>query len=68
MISEFKHNEIDITQWEPQTDDKFLVSFKNMGTFWKGELYKTYGLYYTTIIKEEDIKKILNLGWYLKQS
>ncbi len=64
----YDQDEIDITKWELKPGDHFLISMKKIDReLWKGELYKSYGLYYVKFFKESDIKNLLNLGWGLVQ-
>lgn len=66
-MGEYAADEIDITQWKPQKDDRLLLAFKKLGNTWKCELHKSYGLYYKTFVKESKIKEILTLGWELQK-
>ncbi len=67
-MENYEPDEIDITQWQPKIGDTFLISMKKIGAdLWKGELYKSYGLYYKILVKEAKAKEMLNLGWELQK-
>lgn len=67
-MEKYEPSEIDITQWKPKKGDKILLCVTKTDTdLWKGELYKSYGLYYKTFIKDFKVQDMLNLGWELKK-
>jgi len=67
-MEDYDLEEIDISAWKSQKYDKFLLSMTKISeNTWKGELYKSYGLYYKALIKDNKVQDILNLGWELQQ-
>lgn len=68
-MEKYESDEIDITQWEPKIGDEFLLSLKMIDiNRWKGELHRSFGLYYkTTLWNDDTIQELLKLGWELQQ-
>lgn len=67
-MEKYNIDEIDITQWQSQDGDKLLFCMTKIDKdMWKGELHKTFGLYYKTLISDEKVRDLLNSGWKLQQ-
>lgn len=67
-MEEYEPDEIDITQWKPKKDDKILLCMTKIDNDrWKGELYKSFGLYYKVFIDDIKLQELLKLDWKLLQ-